>query len=179
MDDNKYYAMIGGQRLGPMSLDDLRTLALTPSTPVWRPGMADWADASTMPELAHLFGAPEPPQTGYRPYHEQPPYAGQQMPYQQYAPGYDNSFRPQRPNNYLVWAIVVTVCCCLIGGVVALIYSSKVNSAYDRGDYAGAQSASSAARMWCIMSAVIGAAGSIIYGVAMTAGLMGDIFSRI
>lgn len=181
MDDNKYYVMMGSERLGPMSLDELRGLALTPTTPVWRPGMADWANASTLPELAQLFGVPQPPQGGYYSYQQQSyqQYGAQQPPYQQYAPGYDNGgVIPPRPNNYLVWAIIVTVCCCLVGGIVSLVYSSKVNSAYDRGDYAAAESASSSARTWCIVSAVIGFIGSTIYGITMAAGVMGNLINN-
>ena len=34
MEDVKYFAMLGSQRVGPMTLDELKTIGLTPVTPV-------------------------------------------------------------------------------------------------------------------------------------------------
>lgn len=174
MDEVKYYAMLGSERVGPMSLDELRSRGITPQTPVWRTGMSDWANASTFPELASCF---QPPQPSYPPYNQMPNSA----PGPNYAAGgyygsYDNSPMPPRPNNYLVWSILVTVLCCLVGGIVALVYSSKVNSCYDRGDYEGALSASNTARTWCIVSAIVGFLGSVIYTGFIFFGALGELF---
>ena len=54
---------------------------------------------------------------------------------------------PQIPN-YLVQSILVTLCCCLPLGVVAIIFSAQVNSKLAQGDYAGAQEASRKAKMF-------------------------------
>ena len=35
--------------------------------------------------------------------------------------------------NYLVQAILVTLCCCLPFGIVAIVYAAQVNSKLDRG----------------------------------------------
>ena len=35
-----------------------------------------------------------------------------------------------QPNNYLVWAILVTIFCCLPFGIVAIIKANKVNTLY-------------------------------------------------
>lgn len=174
MEEAKYYAMMGSERVGPMTIDDLRNLGITPRTPVWRPGMADWADASTLPELSQCF-APQPP---YHPY-SQPQQGG----YPPYNNGYNqdnnNNVLPPRPDNYLVWSIVVTILCCLIGGIVALVYSSKVNSAYDRGDYAASMSASNSAKTWCIVSAIIGLLGNAVYGSLIMMGAVGNILDAL
>ena len=37
---------------------------------------------------------------------------------------------PVSHSNKMVWAILTTIFCCLVGGIVALIYSSKSNSLY-------------------------------------------------
>lgn len=37
---------------------------------------------------------------------------------------------PIAHSNKMVWAILTTIFCCLIGGIVAIIYSSKSNSLY-------------------------------------------------
>lgn len=50
---------INGQQSGPYSMLQLRQLVqsghLTPQTHVWKPGMANWAVASSLPELTILF----------------------------------------------------------------------------------------------------------------------------
>lgn len=172
MEENKYYAMIGGDRIGPMGIDELRNLGITPQTPVWRPGMVDWASASTLPELASCFGPQQPP---YQPYgQQQPPYGYNGAPYYSNNPQGQEPM-PPRPDNYLVWSIVVTILCCLVGGIVALVYSSKVNSAYDRGDYNEALKASSSAKTWCIVSAVVGLVGNSLYAGAIFLGALGNI----
>ena len=54
--------------------------------------------------------------------------------------------------NHLAWAIVSTVLatclCCPLGlvGIVAIVFSSKVNSLLAQGDIAGAQRASASAK---------------------------------
>ena len=55
--DNYYYITANGQQVGPMNLQTLRQQGITPTTLVWHPGMTDWADASTLPELADIFGS--------------------------------------------------------------------------------------------------------------------------
>ena len=64
---------------------------------------------------------------------------------------------PKKPQSNLVWAILSTLLCCFIFGIVAIVYASKVSSLYYSGDYQGAQKASSKAAMWSIVAAVVGA----------------------
>ena len=100
-------------------------------------------------------------QQGYgqqgQPYGQQG-YGQQGRPYGQqgYGRGYNNGAPGPKPDNYLVWSILVTVVCCLAGGIVAIIYSSKVNSLWDQGRYNEAIEASNSAKTWCIVSAVVG-----------------------
>jgi hypothetical protein len=71
-------------------------------------------------------------------------------------------------SNYLVWAILVTLFCFLPTGIVAIVYASQVNSKLAAGDLAGAREASNKARMWTIISAVVGVLVGVIV-VASTA----------
>lgn len=71
------------------------------------------------------------------------------------------------PSNYLVPAILVTLFCCLPGGVVSIIYATQVNSKVAAGDYAGAEAASKSAKMWVMISAGVGVALILIYIVVM------------
>lgn len=63
---------------------------------------------------------------------------------------------PPKVANYLIHSIVVTLCCCLPGGVVALVYAAQVNSKLAAGDVAGAQASSKSAKTWVIVSVVAG-----------------------
>jgi hypothetical protein len=60
--------------------------------------------------------------------------------------------------NYLVFAILTTVLCCIPTGIPAIVYSAQVNSKLLQGDLAGAQAASSNAKMWCWISFGLGLA---------------------
>jgi membrane protease subunit (stomatin/prohibitin family) len=54
-----YFVAVGGQPKGPFDVAALRAHSaetpVTPDTLVWREGMAQWAPAGTVPELAALF----------------------------------------------------------------------------------------------------------------------------
>lgn len=67
------------------------------------------------------------------------------------------------PDNYLVWAILSTVLCCLPLGIVSIIKSSEVNSKWNRGDYTGAMESSAAAKKWAIWSAIASLVVGVIY----------------
>lgn len=56
--------------------------------------------------------------------------------------------RPPKPDNFLVWAILSTLFCCLPFGIVSIVYASKVDSLWASGDYDGAKEAASKARTW-------------------------------
>ena len=60
-------------------------------------------------------------------------------------------------------AIISTIICCPVPGIVSIVYSTKVNSAYDNGDYAGAEKASKNAKTWAIVAAVCGLVFVIAY----------------
>jgi hypothetical protein len=67
-----------------------------------------------------------------------------------YAP---TRMRAVGPPNHLVWAILVTLFCCLPGGIVAIVYAAQVDSKFMAGDVAGAQYASDQAKLWSWISA--------------------------
>ncbi len=57
-----------------------------------------------------------------------------------------------RVPNYLVFAVLATVFCCLPTGIVAIVYAAQVNGKLQAGDLAGAQKASKSAKIWCWIS---------------------------
>lgn len=64
--------------------------------------------------------------------------------------------------NYLVQSILVTLCCCLPLGIVAIVFSAQVNSKLAAGDVAGAMDASNKAKMFCWIAFGIGIAVTLI-----------------
>lgn len=65
--------------------------------------------------------------------------------------------------NYLVFAILTTVLCCLPAGIPAIIYAAQVNGKLQAGDLAGAKAASNNAKMWCWLSLGIGLVASLFW----------------
>lgn len=53
-----------------------------------------------------------------------------------------------KPSNFLVWAILSTIFCCLPFGIVSIVYASKVDGLWYAGKYVEAQDAASKARTW-------------------------------
>ncbi|MFL5386566.1 MAG: CD225/dispanin family protein [Longimicrobiaceae bacterium] len=84
---------------------------------------------------------------------------------------------PQQIPNYLVHAILVTLCCCLPFGIVSIIYATQVNAKRDAGDIAGAMEASNNAKKWAMIGAGVGVVWLIIViafnGLAFLAALAG------
>lgn len=79
------------------------------------------------------------------------------------------------PPNYLVQSILVTLCCCLPLGVVAIIFAAQVNSKFAAGDLAGAMESSRKAKMFCWIAFGLGIAAQLIWlltgGMAMLQGM--------
>ncbi|MDY6372210.1 MAG: CD225/dispanin family protein [Bacteroidales bacterium] len=69
----------------------------------------------------------------------------------------------QRPNDLLVWSILSTIFCCLVTGIVAIVYSSKVNNLWDSGEHAEAIEAARKAKIWNIVGLVIGLVCLVIW----------------
>ena len=51
--------------------------------------------------------------------------------------------------NYLVQSILVTLCCCIPFGIVAIVNAAQVNSKLAANNIAGAQESSQQAKKWC------------------------------
>jgi len=73
------------------------------------------------------------------------------------------------PPNYLVWAILTTILCCLPFGIVSIIYAAQVNSKWTAGDFAGAKNSSKNAKVWAWVSFAVGISGVVIYIIAVMA----------
>lgn len=78
--------------------------------------------------------------------------------------------------NHLAWAIIATVLatclCCPLGlvGIVAIVFSAKVNGLLAQGDIAGAQRASANAKTWCWVATALAIIGLLWVTYSMTLG---------
>ncbi len=137
-----WYYLKHGEQKGPVSSEFITELAksgqLQRTDLVWTEGMQDWLPAESAPDIAFPSVVPPPGST---------------------IPGQPAETVP----NYLVWSILSTVFCCLPGGIVAIIYSSKVNTALALKDYTGAWEASKKAKLWNIISLCVGLVSTLIY----------------
>ena len=186
-----YYVDGNNQQQGPIDAAQLPAFGVTTKTLVWCEGMANWQAAGEIPELASFFAAKQPeipaqpqmqPGTPAQPQMQpqaQPQVQPQTMninnfqqtqqpmntqpPFQQP----NNQQMPPQPDNYLVWAILVTVLCCLPLGVASIIYSVKVGSLYAQGDYNGAVDASQKAKRFAMIGGIGGLIFIVIYVIFM------------
>lgn len=67
------------------------------------------------------------------------------------------------PDTYLVWSVIITILCCFIPGVIAIVYSAQVSSRYYAGDIEGARRSSRNAQVWCIVSIIAGIVWATLY----------------
>lgn len=103
---------------------------------------------------------PPPPPPGPPP----PPSGG----YGASGPGSGERWSPAEPKppNYLVWAILSTLFCCLPFGIVSIVFAAQVDSRYNGGDLVGCKRASEKAKAWAI-AATLG--GIVVIGLGVVA----------
>ena len=68
-----------------------------------------------------------------------------------------------QPDNNLVWAILVTVLCCLPLGIVSIVKSTQVSGLWGQGRFAEAQKAADDAKKFAIWGAIAGVVFGVIY----------------
>jgi hypothetical protein len=88
---------------------------------------------------------------------------------QQFNPGNNNG---PAPKTWLAESIIVTILCCQIFGIIAIIYSSQVESKHRVGDIQGALDSSRKAKNWVIAAV---ATGLVVVILAFFFGVLGAI----
>ena len=73
---------------------------------------------------------------------------------QQYAS--NNGPKPKKPDNHLLKAVISTILCVPILGVVAIVYAAQVDSNYNSGFYEDAEDKSRKANGWANAAMVVG-----------------------
>lgn len=124
----KIWIHISGKQQGPFDKEDLPVDIMTAGTPVWYDGLQKWTPAGVAAETAALFSCTLP--TAEK--------------------------EPKCPPTYLVWSILITLCCCNVAGLVPLVYGSIVSSRFRAHDYEGARKASRITEWWVIIAFVLG-----------------------
>lgn len=99
--------------------------------------------------MSNVPPPPAQPPAGYQPYSGQP--------------------SGPKPDNYLVWAILSTLFCCLPLGIASIVFAAQVDGKYNSGDYAGALESSEKAKKFAIWGAVGGIIVGVIYAVVVLA----------
>lgn len=88
-------------------------------------------------------------------------------------PGYQSYGSPApsgpKPPNYLVWAILSTLFCCLPLGVASIVFAAQVDGKYNSGDYAGALESSAKAKKFATWGAIAGVVVSVLYVIIIVA----------
>ncbi len=65
--------------------------------------------------------------------------------------------------NNLILAIISMICCCIPTGIVAIIYSLKVDSYVLSGQIEEAKAAANSAQTWAVVGIVLGLISSVLY----------------
>ena len=77
--------------------------------------------------------------------------------------------------NHMVGAVLTTLFCCLIGGIIAIVYASQVNTKLAQGDIAGAQAASRTANGWIIANVIFGLVITVFYAGLVVLGAAAEM----
>ena len=128
----------------------------TPSDPYEPPGEGSSPPGSDQP--GYYGGQPS---SGQQPGYGGNPQFGQ--------PQYGQAPGGPPPSNYLVWAILSTIFCCLPLGIASIVFAAQVNSKWAAGDFAGAHESSAKAKKFAIWSAAVALVLTLIYVVVAVA----------
>ena len=143
---SEYYILNGSEQQGPYTIDQLRG-RVAPQTYVWREGLPDWIQAINLPELSAVL-LPE------------------------------GSVSPSgvvKPKDYLVESILVTLFCCMVFGILGIVYSVQANSAFSSGNITAANEFSAKAKQWVTYGFWCGIAVVGIYAILALMGALSSI----
>lgn len=164
---NEYWIIIDGVPRGPYAAHELRSMNLPELTPVWREGMTDWVYLRDLADLNEseveevvveleeegTVVPPPLPDSESQAYDEPRQFTDQK---------HEHAGKPELQPcdepapSYLGWSIASIVLCCVPLGIVSLIYSLKVNSYNNAGDFARARKCSRTAELWLITTITLG-----------------------
>lgn len=175
----KYWVNIDGIQSGPISRDELADMDFNPEvTYVWHQELDDWHRIDQLSEFADIVAGKSVPQSVTPPpipsEPEMPPVppvpsepSEPEMPIVPPVPPVSEAFivpsvppvpapsEAEAPTN-LVWAVIVTVMCCQITGIIAIVYGAMTSTANSAGNYEKARHYSDIAQIWVMVSIALG-----------------------
>jgi len=110
----------------------------------------------------------------HEPPHHEPPYPEQPL-FEQ--PSAD--IPPLKPNNWLWQSIVATILCCLPFGIVGIVFATKVDSLYYRGEYDESERVAKKAKMWTTIAFVVGILYLIVWIIMFSTGTLPEYIESI
>ena len=175
----KYWVNIDGIQSGPISRDELADMDFNPEvTYVWHQELDDWHRIDQLSEFADIVAGksvqqsvtpppipsePEMPVVPPVPPVPEEPIVPPMPP----VPSEPEAFivpsvppvpapsEAEAPTN-LVWAVIVTVMCCQITGIIAIVYGAMTSTANSAGNYEKARHYSDIAQIWVMVSIALG-----------------------
>ena len=196
----KYFARINRRQVGPMTLPELLQAGVRPTTYVWCKGMPDWQPAAEVPDICRAMRrtlAGLDPETGAERGTQAPDEADAPM---KFGPGQQPSNR-QEMTEYLrqalmeaedsarpdyshpphgvsiVMAIVLTICCFPITGLITIYFAWKCRRDWERGMAEGLtpsereafrRKAHDDARLYRMMAGITFSMGIIMVGMTLS-----------
>lgn len=175
----KYWVNIDGIQSGPISRDELANIDFNPEvTYVWHEELDDWQRIDRLSEFADIVAGKsvqqsvtpppipsEPEEPIVPPVPPVPPVP--EEPIVPPVPSEPEAFivpsvppvpapsEAEAPTN-LVWAVIVTVMCCQITGIIAIVYGAMTSTANSAGNYEKARHYSDIAQIWVMVSIALG-----------------------
>jgi hypothetical protein len=150
-----YYLDSANNQHGPVEASELAHNGVTSQTFVWREGLAEWKRAGELPELSEYIqmAAPDIPGGQSNTNYQNANAGNQYNQGPQYAPGSQQQYSyVPAPSSNLVFAIIVTIFCCMPTGLYAVICAAKVDPLWTSGRYAEAREMSKKASLWSWIS---------------------------
>lgn len=166
----KYWVNIDGIQSGPISRDELADMDFNPEvTYVWHQELDDWHRIDQLSEFADIVVGKSVQQSVTPPPIPSEPEAfivppvppvpsvpsEPEEPIVQPVPSEPAPSGAEAPTN-LVWAVIVTVMCCQITGIIAIAYGAMTSTANSAGNYEKARHYSDIAQIWVMVSIALG-----------------------
>lgn len=162
-----YYVDNNGFQAGPVYPKEFGKLGVNKNTLVWRNGMTKWLPAGQLSELSFCFRQNVQAVKTTPIIKPQPPKNTQQQPLQN---------TQQRPDNFMVWAILSTIFCCIPTGIAAIVNANDVDTLWYEGKHQKSIEAMKDARKWTFISLGIGIASYVAAGLF---GMSGVLFVQL
>ena len=165
----KYFAMIEGRRLGPLSIEELVNEGITPGTYVWRKGLPDWIPArdeaeicrhfrNRLHDLLHPSPPGNPPGTPAVTAHPEP--ADEEKSYfrlrAEIAARQEEEELHNPPSGCPAWLIILAFICFFPLGIAAALNNRKALGLWNARESQQAHDAARRARMSALLAICLG-----------------------